>query len=170
MWKEIKETRQPSEAPAELHQANAGFLPGGCRSNKLDCDQSDPCAPCIAEYASQLVNVGGLKHDSDKPDLSLVSHELMVSLARVREFGSKKYERDNWRKGFKYNRSIAAALRHIFAFKDGEDYDKESGVTHIAHAIACLEHLLFDFLYHPANDDRYRSPAAESQRDGDANE
>lgn len=101
----------------------------------------------------------GIKHDQGKPDLSLISSELMTHLARVREFGATKYERDNWKRGFKYNRSIAAALRHIMAFKDGEDLDPESGLCHVAHAIACLEHLLYDFVHRPTtNDDRYRKP------------
>lgn len=97
---------------------------------------------------------GGTKHDSGKPDLSLISGMLLEQVALVRMFGSKKYSRDNWRKGFKYTRSIAAAMRHIMAFKEGEDLDPESGLPHIAHAVCCLEHLLNDYLNHPENDDR----------------
>lgn len=100
--------------------------------------------------------MAGLKYDSDKLDYSMISKILMDELAAVRGFGAKKYERDNWLKGFPYNRSIAAALRHIFAFKDGEDLDPESGRSHIGHAVACLEHLLNDIKNHPENDDRYR--------------
>ncbi len=33
---------------------------------------------------------------------------------------------------------IAAAMRHIFAYMDGQDEDEETGHPHIAHAIACL--------------------------------
>lgn len=101
--------------------------------------------------------MSALKYDSDKPDLSLVSRELMEQLARVREFGAKKYSRNNWKKGFKYNRSIAAALRHIMAFNSGENLDSESGLSHVAHAIACLEHLLNDIANHPENDDRTKN-------------
>lgn len=97
---------------------------------------------------------GGIKHDSGKPDLSHISLTLMEEVARVREFGAKKYSRGNWLKGFKYTRSIAAALRHIFAFSSGEDLDPESGLSHISHAICCLEHLLNDIKNHKHNDDR----------------
>jgi hypothetical protein len=131
------------------------------------------------EPEEESVSKEGRKYDSNKPDLSYISSELMEHVARVREYGAKKYTvyaackpgekahteecfasepistgRDNWRKGFKFNRSIAAALRHLMAFKDGEDYDIESNQSHIAHTICCLEHLLNDFLYHPHNDDR----------------
>ncbi len=96
----------------------------------------------------------GVKHDQGKPDLSMISQLLMESVAEVRVFGAKKYSRNNWRKGFKYTRSIAAALRHIMAFNEGQDLDPESGLSHIAHAVCCLEHLLNDIKNHPNNDDR----------------
>lgn len=95
-----------------------------------------------------------IKFDQGKPDLSHISLELMEQVARVREFGAKKYSRGNWKKGFKYTRSIAAALRHIMAFSEGQDNDPESGLSHIAHALCCLEHLLNDIKNHPKNDDR----------------
>lgn len=98
--------------------------------------------------------MGGMKRDDGKPDLTLVSRELMVALATVREFGSKKYERGNWKKGFKISRSLAAALRHIFSFLSGETLDPESGLTHLAHAVASLEHAIYDMEHHPENDDR----------------
>lgn len=94
------------------------------------------------------------KNDQGKPDLSLISIELVEAVARVREFGSKKYARDNWKRGFKITRSCAAALRHIFSFLSGETLDPDSGLSHLAHAICSLEHALYDMKHHPANDDR----------------
>jgi len=102
----------------------------------------------------KLVVTEGQKFDHGKPDLSHISQILMEEVARVREFGAKKYARNNWRIGFKFTRSIAAALRHIHAFNEGEDLDPESGRSHIAHAVCCLEHLLNDIKNHPENDDR----------------
>ncbi len=106
------------------------------------------------EKPAKFILSEGVKHDAGKPDLSHISLELVEVVARVREFGAKKYARNNWRKGFKYTRSIAAALRHIFAFNEGQDLDPESGITHIGHAICCLEHLLHDIKNNPQNDDR----------------
>lgn len=120
---------------------------------KDDFKRSDVPTPPYAPVELSRANAG-IKFDNGKPDLSLVSSELMEGLARVREFGAKKYRRDNWKLGFKYTRSIAAALRHIMAFKDGEDLDPESGLPHVAHAIASLEHLLYDYIHHNDNDDR----------------
>lgn len=96
----------------------------------------------------------GVKHDQGKPDFSMVSYELMEAVAQVRMFGAQKYSRNNWKKGFRVTRSCAAALRHIFLFLSGQTNDEESGLSHLAHAICCLEHALFDMKHHPFNDDR----------------
>jgi len=95
-----------------------------------------------------------IKHDQGKPDLSMISYELVEAVARVREFGAKKYARNNWKKGLKITRSCAAALRHIFLFLSGETNDPESGLPHPSHAICNLEHVLYDLKHHPENDDR----------------
>lgn len=108
-----------------------------------------------------------VKFDQGKPDLSHISLNLIEEIAKVREFGARKYSRANWRKGFKYNRSIAAALRHIFAFNEGQDNDPESGLLHISHALCCLEHLLNDIKNHPENDDRdNKSKIMDHSQDG----
>jgi hypothetical protein len=95
-----------------------------------------------------------VKHDQGKPDFSMISYDLMEEVAYVRMFGAKKYSRSNWQKGFAVTRSCAAALRHIFLFLKGETLDHESGLSHLAHAVCCLEHALFDMRHHPENDDR----------------
>lgn len=96
----------------------------------------------------------GLKHDQGKPPLGLVSREAMEQLARVLDFGQQKYERWNWSKGLAYQRVIDAALRHLYAFADGEDNDSESLLPHIAHAMCCCMFLLDYAKNHPENDDR----------------
>lgn len=97
---------------------------------------------------------GGVKHDGDKPDLSMISWELMEAVAQARMFGARKYSRSNWKKGFKITRSCAAALRHIFQFLSGQTNDPESGLCHLAHAVCALEHAIYDLKHHPENDDR----------------
>lgn len=97
---------------------------------------------------------GGIKFDQGKPDLSLISYELLEEVAYVRMFGAQKYARDNWKRGFKVTRSCAAALRHIYKCLSGETYDQESGRLHLAHAVCALEHAIYDLKHHPENDDR----------------
>lgn len=101
------------------------------------------------------LNNKSTKHDEGKPDLTMLTYEMLETVSKVRMFGAKKYGRGNFKvTGFKYTRSIAASLRHIFAFLRGEDNDPESGLSHLAHAICCLEHCIYDSVHHPENDDR----------------
>jgi hypothetical protein len=69
-------------------------------------------------------------------------------MAYVLEFGSKKYSRDNWRKGYvnKYS-SADSLLRHLQALINGEKYDKESGLHHIGHLMCNVMFLTNDLLY-----------------------
>ena len=107
-------------------------------------------------------NLGGIKHDSDKPDYSLLPPGPIDMIAQVWTFGKKKYAAYNWCKGFLWSRPIAAALRHIFAFMRGENLDPESGKPHLAHAICCLMMLLEFLETNTGIDDRYkRSPPQE---------
>lgn len=121
---------------------------------------SPKCETC-KRYLSEQTITGerleqktAVKHDQGKPDLSHISYELVEAVALVRDFGAKKYSRNNWKKGFKVTRSCAAALRHIFLFLSGETNDSESGLSHLGHAVCCLEHAIYDMKHHPENDDR----------------
>jgi hypothetical protein len=74
----------------------------------------------------------------------------------VLKFGADKYAEHNWRKGFAWSRPLAAAMRHLTAFNDGEDKDPESGLSHLAHAACCIMFLLEFEKTHKELDDRYR--------------
>ena len=97
-----------------------------------------------------------LKFDTDKLPLNLLSTEAMNQTAAVLKFGAQKYAEHNWRKGFAWSRPLAAAMRHITAFNDGEDIDPESGLSHMAHAACCIMFLLEFEKTHPELDDRFK--------------
>jgi hypothetical protein len=88
--------------------------------------------------------VGAVKHDGDKPDLTLVPRKAVVAIARALMFGADKYGRNNFRQEprLSKNRLLASTLRHLFADLDGEALDPESGLPHLYHAIAALSMLL----------------------------
>lgn len=98
----------------------------------------------------------GIKHDSEKPDMSLISGMALTKVAEVMTFGKKKYSAHNWRGGFAWSRPAAAALRHIFSWLNGEDKDPETGLSHLAHACCCLFFLLEFETTRPDLDDRYK--------------
>lgn len=99
----------------------------------------------------------GVKHDNGKTDWSLIPIEAMDEVLKVFQFGAEKYERWNYRKGFKQSRLIAAAFRHITAHMRGQDFDEESGMRHLAHAGCCILMLLTNILDGQDEDDRYVS-------------
>lgn len=108
----------------------------------------------------------GVKFDQEKPDMSLMSTKALTEISRALTFGAQKYSRHNWRNGYQWSRMIAAAMRHITAFNDGEDIDPESGISHLAHAGTCIMMLLEWQKTHPEFDDRYHREI-ESQADDD---
>jgi hypothetical protein len=86
-----------------------------------------------------LEQVVGRKFDGGKLEYGLVPPLALKSLAEVLTFGAQKYERDNWQKVPDSKRRYFDALqRHVWAWKEGEKFDTESGLHHLAHAMCCL--------------------------------
>lgn len=75
----------------------------------------------------------------EKPPMHLLDKEAMFETARVLGFGAQKYAEENWRGGGAYNlgtkRPLAAALRHIHQYLEGEVVDEDSGLNHLGHAM-----------------------------------
>lgn len=98
---------------------------------------------------------GGIKLDQGKPGMYLVPYTAVAEIAKVLDFGAKKYAPGNWAKGIAYSRLISAAERHLGAFKDGEDKDPESSLSHVAHLGCCVLFLMWMVLRRPDLDDRW---------------
>lgn len=78
-----------------------------------------------------------LRYNNDKPQLSelLQFGSALSKLAKVLEHGGIKYEPRNWLKGGKPDEEyLSAAMRHMQAYAEGEQFDSETGCHHIAHA------------------------------------
>lgn len=95
-----------------------------------------------------------IKQDLGKLQYSLVPEFPQQEVAKVFTYGAGKYDRDNWRAGFKWSRLMDAHERHYNLFKQGVDFDNESGLFHLAHSIANLQMLLEMYRSHPNLDDR----------------
>lgn len=84
------------------------------------------------------------KADAGKPKLSLVPTGIIYAIARVREYGNKKYgSPDNW-KNVEAQRYVDAAYRHLLeVVKNGLDsVDEESGLFHLDHCATNLAFLI----------------------------
>lgn len=81
----------------------------------------------------------GIKLDGEKTRLDLLPVNALESVGKVLTRGAKKYAPNNWRKvpGWRW-RYIGAAIRHIFAYLRGENFDLEWGLPHLAHAACCV--------------------------------
>lgn len=77
------------------------------------------------------------KQDAGKLQLTLVPHEIIRAIARVRMYGTKKYgSADNWKR-VEVERYRDALLRHTLAYlEDPNGVDEESGLHHWEH-MAC---------------------------------
>lgn len=82
-----------------------------------------------------------------KTPLGLIPSHAMKKIAWVHHFGANKYGTYNWRDtGVCASTYVNAIMRHLNAWRDGEDLDPESGISHIAH-IACSCNILMDADY-----------------------
>jgi len=76
-----------------------------------------------------------------RPDL--VPAIAMVEVERVLAFGGLRYGDGNWREVPKArSRYFAAGIRHVIAWWLGDPCDKDTGISHLAHAICCWLFLL----------------------------
>lgn len=87
-------------------------------------------------YTSKEAVDKSLRYNDGKPQWSLVHLKSLEPLVRVLEYGAKKYERDNWKKGLDPQEILDSIIRHIAELQSGEDRDKESGELHIGHIMA----------------------------------
>lgn len=76
----------------------------------------------------------GKKFDTGKLRYDLIPAKCLEQIAKILTFGAEKYGENNWQKlEDAKNRYYAALERHQQAKRQGEQYDKESGLLHSAH-------------------------------------
>lgn len=86
-----------------------------------------------------------LRFDQGKTNWSLMPFEAVEEINKVLEFGAKKYAEWNFTKngGMNHSRILNSCLRHLFSYMRGEDLDRESGLSHLAHAGCNILFLLY---------------------------
>lgn len=104
--------------------------------------------------SSQNATSGPRKFDGGKLEYGLIPPLALKEMVKVLTFGAQKYERDNWQRVPDSKRRYFDAMqRHVWAYKEGEIIDPESGIHHLAHAMCCLFFLYeHDVKYSPQED------------------
>jgi len=97
-----------------------------------------------------------MKFDGGKPPIDLVDQELILEVAKVLDFGAKKYEAHNWKIGIPISRYYSAMQRHMLSWNNGEDLDPESGLNHLSHAACNLMFMLYHTKNSPKLDNRFK--------------
>jgi hypothetical protein len=88
---------------------------------------------------SQNATTGGRKFDGGKLQYGLLPPLALKATVEILTFGAEKYEPDNWKNVPDSKRRYFDAMqRHLWAWKEGEQNDPETGKNHLAHAMCCL--------------------------------
>lgn len=96
----------------------------------------------------------GDRFNDSKPQWGLIDFNSLEEMVRVLEYGATKYSKDNWKKGLPTIEICESMLRHIFAYLNGEDNDKESGISHIGHIMCNAMFLNYMMKNKPEFDNR----------------
>mgnify|MGYP001809854240 CR=1 FL=1 len=83
--------------------------------------------------------VDGRKDDLGKPMFHFIPSRSIRQVAVVLTYGARKYGEWNWKSvRDARGRYLSASFRHVWAWAGGEELDPESGLPHLAHAVASL--------------------------------
>jgi hypothetical protein len=98
--------------------------------------------------------------NENKQNLDLIPWDIIARhLPQAYEEGLIKYFKESWKQGFTTSDMFAGAMRHLIAYRFGEDYDPEAaklGIKkhHLAGALFCILCMLDTFDNHKEFDDR----------------
>ncbi len=82
----------------------------------------------------RITSISGGQKGKKSAQLGAIDPVALLVLAEVAGYGSIKYARMNYMRGYDWSLSFDAMLRHLLAFWSGEDIDPESGLPHLGHA------------------------------------
>lgn len=127
----------------------------------------------ITPVAQTVTNKdAGLRYNKGKIRYDLFEPFAMEQLAKVFTKGAEKYAENNWLGGMKWSKMQASLMRHLEAFKKGEDYDfdptcedcvkgtctNHTGLLHMAQVAWNALALVSYYHHYPQGDDRYVKP------------
>lgn len=133
-WKAENERRNDEAAGLEHSEIPPWY---DAEKGNTDMDESYHIRTSTGDTMSKPNKAGGIKHDQGKTQWTVLPFKAIDAIAQVLMFGSKKYDRDNWKK-VEGERYLDAAFRHLTAWNNGEVDDQDSGMSHLWHAGASV--------------------------------
>lgn len=131
-------TERPEEKPAKRRGRKSRKTTEAVIPDTMqDPDAIAPAKQLLGKAIDEYDPSQTAKADNGKPQLTLVPMKILPAIARIREYGNKKYKSsDNW-KTVNPTRYRDAAMRHMVAYvEDPASVDSESGLPHLWH-LAC---------------------------------
>lgn len=99
-------------------------------------EQSDPSG--LDQHAA------GAKLDKGKLRYDLYPPEVLESVVQILTFGAEKYSPNGWKEvSDANNRYYSAMMRHLEAWRQGEEVDPESGMPHLSHVLCNVTFLSY---------------------------
>lgn len=97
---------------------------------------------------------GGKRFNVGKLEWHLLPFDTLKGVVQVLMFGKKKYGEGNWQKGMSWITVYNSLIRHVIAWRNGEDIDIESGESHMSHVICNAIFLIWYSINGKGKDDR----------------
>ena len=118
-----------------------------------DIDTTTTTTATVTKRRKITADGTGLRYNQKKLRFDLVPTHAQEQFVNVLSMGAQKYGDENWRKGISW-RAVGASLeRHLHAWKKGEDVDRESGLSHMAHIMCNAAFLLeYEQIYKEGDD------------------
>ena len=152
-------------------QGNNYLCAGKCPGGVTFIDEKGSKHPWSLKVAEEEFNLVGFRQDSKNSDckptnpkdavgikkapMSTIPANVLMELSLALMEGARKYGRHNYRKvGVRSSVYYDAAMRHLMDWWEGVDTDKDSGLSHLTKAMACLVVLRDSMLRKNLNDDR----------------
>lgn len=105
-----------------------------------------PCKNCQLAIDKAGLNVHiveqFMKFDTGKLRYGLIPPEATKALASVLTYGAKKYKPNNWKQAESTERYVDALYRHLEAWRGGEEFDDDSKLSHLSHALTNIAFLI----------------------------
>lgn len=118
----------------------------------------DRFVPYSENPERHLYETGAIKDNRSKTRLDLIPSTPLELAGQVLAHGAEKYKPNNWRYGLPWGDTFASMQRHLWAWQRREDKDKDTGISHLAHALCQLLFLVEYEATGTGTDDRWSPP------------